>query len=106
MRAVFIPGDATVSFNVRGVPIVYDAKKQEIAVGNVRAPAPLRDGRQSLIVYADRTVIEVFASGGLTYVPLPINLKPDETSVSVSVTAGAVQFKKLEANTLKSAWRK
>ena len=63
LRAEFEPGSAAeVAFTVRGVPIVYDAKAQEIAVDNHRAPAPLCNGRQRLIVYVDRTAMEVFAS--------------------------------------------
>ena len=43
MRAEFTPGDASeVAFNVRGVPISFDAKKQEINVNGQHAPAPLR----------------------------------------------------------------
>ena len=45
IRAEFTPnGATTVAFTVRGVPIIYDAKKQELSVAGHRAPAPLRDG--------------------------------------------------------------
>ena len=50
------------------------------------APAPLVDGRERLIVYVDRTMLEVFSSDGLTDVPLPFISKSAGQSVSVSDT--------------------
>ena len=106
LRAEFEPGEANeVIFNVRGAAIIYDAKKQEISVNDHRAPAPLRGGKQRLHIYCDRTALEVFASDGLTYVPMPFAPKPDDLAVSVQVKGGSVQFTKLEVNELKSAWR-
>jgi sucrose-6-phosphate hydrolase SacC (GH32 family) len=107
LRAEFAPGAAAeVAFTVRGVPIVYDVKAEEIVVNNHRAPAPLRDGRQRLIVYADRTALEVFASDGLTYVPMPLIPKAEERSVAVAVKGGAARFGGLEVYELKSIWPK
>ena len=55
-------GDAAeLGFNLRGVPVNYDVKKQELVVNKHRAPAPLRKGKQRLTVYADRTAFEAFA---------------------------------------------
>src|ERR1044071_8512526 len=105
IRADFSPGEASeVIFNVRGVTVICDPHKQEIAVNSHRAPAALRDGRQSLIIYVDRTSLEVFASDGLSYVPFPINLDPNKTSVSASVTGGSAKFSSLEVYELKSIW--
>jgi hypothetical protein len=47
--AEFEAGSAgEIVFSVRGVPVVYDAKKQELTVNGTRAPAPLREGKQRL----------------------------------------------------------
>lgn len=108
IRAEFAPGDAAqVAFNVRGVPVVFDAGTQEVIVNGHRAPAPLpQDGKQRLAIFVDRTGLEVFAGDGLTFVPMPINLKPDQQSLAVSVTGGsAVQFSRLDVHELRSAWR-
>ena len=105
LRADFEPGDASeVVFTVRGVTIVYDTQKQELAVNNRRAPAPLRNGRQRLILYADRASLEAFAADGLTYLPFPINLEPQNTALAVSASGGAAKFKSLEVYELKSSW--
>ncbi|MBI5394494.1 MAG: 2,6-beta-D-fructofuranosidase [Verrucomicrobia bacterium] len=106
VRAEFEPSaDATVTFNVRGVEIAYDAAKQELIVNNHRAPAPLRNGRQRLILYADRTAFEVFASDGLTYVPMPVILKAEAKLPGLSIKSGAAKFIALEAHELRPAWK-
>lgn len=105
IHAEFAPGDAReVALNVRGVPVVWDAARQEIAVNGHRAPAPLRDGKQRLTIYVDRTSLEVFASDGLTYVPMPLNLKPEDKSLALTVHGGTVSFSRLDVHALRSAW--
>ena len=105
IRADFMPAaNSEVLFKVRGIDIRYDTAKQEISVDKQRAPAPLRDGRQSLIILTDRTNFTVWASDGLTYVPLPLIAKPTDLSVEVSAKGGAAKFTTLEAHELKSIW--
>ncbi len=106
IRADFIPGDAReVAFQVRGVSVVYDAQRQEIRVGGHRAPAPLRDGRQQLTIFADRTGLDVFAADGLTFVPLPLNLDPNDKSLAVTVQGGTATFTRLDVYALRSLWK-
>ena len=90
---------------VRGVEIVHDAAKRELRVGGQVAPAPLAGGKQRLIVFADRTGLEVFAADGLTYVPLPINLDPARRGSEVRVSGGPIQLDSLEVYELSSIWR-
>jgi fructan beta-fructosidase len=92
--------DADVTLTIRGATICYDAAKQELVVNNHRAPAPLVDGKQRLIIYVDRTALEVFASDGLSYVPMPFTPEPEEQSVIV--TSGKVLS--MEVYKLKSCW--
>jgi fructan beta-fructosidase len=106
LRVEFEPGGATeIAFNVRGATIVYDAKNQEVSVNDHRAPAPLRGGKEQLRIYCDRTELEVFASDGLTYVPLPFTPKADDLAFGVNVKGGSVKFNLLEVHELTSAWR-
>jgi hypothetical protein len=94
-----------VVFTVRGVEVAWESKTEEIVVNGHRAPAPLRDGRQQLVILCDRTGLEVFASGGLTYVPMPVILPADNRSTSVKVIGWPVRFQDLEIDELGSAWR-
>ena len=105
LRASFEPGTAKeVVFMVRGATIVYDVLKQELVVNQQRAPAPLQNGKQELTILCDRNGLEVFASDGLTYVPLPFLPKLNDTAVSIEAKGGAAKILKLEAFELKSAW--
>lgn len=105
LRAAFVPGKATTVFNVRGATISYDAAQQELIVNGHHAPAPLQEGKQHVTIYCDRTALEIFASNGLTYVPMPFIPKADDRSLSVRAEGGAVAFEQLDAYELKSAWR-
>jgi sucrose-6-phosphate hydrolase SacC (GH32 family) len=105
IRAEFEPeSGCDVAFRVRGVEVVWESKTEEIVVNGHRAPAPLRDGRQQIVLLADRTGLEVFASDGLTYVPMPVNLPADDRSASVRSIGGPARFHSLEIHTLGSAW--
>jgi len=105
LRAEFEPGDASeVTFTVRGAAIVYDAKKQELAVNQHRAPAPLRNGKQRLTIFCDRMGLEVFASDGLTYVPMPFQPKPDDLALAVHAKGGSAKLAALQVHELKSIW--
>jgi len=105
LQAEFEPGDASeVAFTVRGAAIVFYAEKQELAVNNLRAPAPLRDGTQRLTILCDRAGLEVLASNGLTYVPMPYLPRADDLSLGVQVRGGSAKIRELQVHELKSAW--
>jgi sucrose-6-phosphate hydrolase SacC (GH32 family) len=105
LQAEFQPGDATeLAFSVRGARIVYDVKKQELAVDNLRAPAPLRAGKQKLTIFCDRIGLEIFATGGLTYVPIPYQPRADDLSLAVHAIGGSAKLIDLQVHELESAW--
>ena len=105
LRAEFAPGpDSLVHFDVRGVPITYDAAKGELDVHGVRAPAPPREGKIRLTLYADRTAFEVFVNDGLTYVPIPVIPDPQRLDLAVRCGRGEARFGVLDAHVLGSIW--
>lgn len=107
VRVGFEPGEAeTVEMTLRGAKIAYDVKKQEIVINGHRAPAPLVDGKQNITAYVDKTVLEIFASDGLTYIPLPFTPKVEDQSVTVEEKGGKVKEMSLHAFKLKSCWKK
>lgn len=106
VRADFDPGDSReVVFTVRGATIAFEVAKQELVVNQHRAPAPLRGGRQRLTIFCDRTGLEVFASDGLTYVPMPYQPRPDDLALNVESKGGRAKFTMIEVHELKSIWR-
>jgi fructan beta-fructosidase len=106
IRAEFEPRAGNeINFTVRGIFINYNERDQELTVNGHHAFAPLRDGKQRLIIYLDRTALEVFASDGLTYLPLPVIPNPDARHVNLSVTGTPMKFSKLTAYELRSIWQ-
>ncbi len=106
VRAEFTPGNAAeIALTIRGAKVSYDFAKQEIVVNDHRAPAPLRDGKQRLTIFVDRTALEVFASDGLTYVPMPFIAKPDDQSLEMIAVGGPAKIESLQVHVLNSAWR-
>lgn len=105
IRAEFTPSpDSETVFKVRGATIAYDAKKAELVINGHRASAPLINGKQRLIIFCDRNALEIFASDGLTYVPMHFAPKVENLSASLEVRNGSCDFSSLEAFVLKSAW--
>jgi sucrose-6-phosphate hydrolase SacC (GH32 family) len=106
IRAEIEPSDASeVVFNIRDSMIIYDAKKQEISVNGQRASAPLRDGKLQLTIYGDRTGLEVFASDGLCYIPMPFNANPENRKIFLEIRGQAASVRNLVVHELRSAWR-
>lgn len=94
-----------VTLTVRGVPVVYDVAKQELKVDGVTAPAPLQNGKLDLIVFADRIGLEIFANRGLTFMPVNINLSPDNKELALTAKGGAAVVANLTVYELKSIWK-
>ncbi|HET6424472.1 MAG TPA: glycoside hydrolase family 32 protein, partial [Planctomycetaceae bacterium] len=96
--------DSQTVIRVRGIDIVYDAAKQEVVLGNHRAAAPLQNGEQQLRIVVDRTLLTIWASDGLTYIPWPVIPAATELGVSITVQGGPVVVKELEGHQLRSIW--
>lgn len=106
LRAEFEPGDSgSIEFNMRGAKIAYDARLQELIVNGVRAPAPMVNGKQRIIVFVDRTMLDVFASDGLTYVPMPFIPKVEDQSISLENKGCNSKLTSLQVYKLKSIWQ-
>ncbi len=104
LEADFEPADATTTFHVRGATIAYDAAKQELSVNGHKAPAPLLGKRQRITVFCDRTGLEVFASDGLCYVPMPFQPRPDDLKVSAEASGAPVRLRRVALHSLRSIW--
>jgi fructan beta-fructosidase len=66
----------------------------------------LRAGFQRLRIFCDRTALEVFASDGLTYVPMPFIPKAANLTSGVRVEGTPVPLQSLVLHELKPCWRR
>jgi sucrose-6-phosphate hydrolase SacC (GH32 family) len=94
--------DATVTLDLRGVLVVYDAAKKTLSV-NGRATAWHLDarGQLGLHVFVDRVGLEIFSCDGLQYLPLP-EIVPDPAKKKLSWRA--VGAKKPVRDVTERAW--
>ena len=106
LEVEFEPGQAAeVAFQVRGAQVVYNVQRQEVLVNGHSASAPMRDGRQTLSIYVDRTGLEIFASHGLSYIPMPFQPKAEDQSFAMEARGGHVKIESLTLKSLESAWK-
>jgi sucrose-6-phosphate hydrolase SacC (GH32 family) len=100
-----VSADAVVIADLRGVPVRYDAAKQELKVAKHTASWPVKDGRLGLIVYLDRTCVEVFSQDGLLYAPVAVTPEPGARGVILTVEKGTAHALRGEAHALRSSWK-
>ena len=106
LQADFEPGDSKeVVLTVRGATIVYDCEKQQLVVNGQRADAPLRSGKQRLIIFSDRVGLEVLASDGLTYMPVPFIPNSSDLSLGIETKGGDAKIDSLQVHELHSIWK-
>jgi len=100
-----VSADAVVTIDLRGVAVRYDAAKQELTMAKHTAPWPVKDGQLGLIVYVDRTCVEVFSQDGLHYAAVAAIPDADEKDVSLAVESGTAKGVRGEAHALRSCWK-
>jgi sucrose-6-phosphate hydrolase SacC (GH32 family) len=101
-----LSADAVVALDLRGVPVRYDAAKQELTIAKHQASWPVKDGKLGLIIIVDRTCVEVFSQDGLLYAPVAAIPDADVRTVSVSVEKGSAKAVRGEAHALRVGLRR
>ena len=103
--AELAPGAAAeLGFNLRGVTVSYDTKKQELSCqGNTDVLRPV-DGKIRLRLMVDRTSIDIFGNYGRLYMTTGVIVPPDNLSLGVYAKGGSAKINALEVHALKSAW--
>ncbi len=106
LRAEFEPGDGEAfGFTVRGVPVVYDVKKQEISCRNVTMTLlKPEDGKVRLELLLDRGSVEIFGNDGRVALSVGVIPADNNHSLEVFSRGGAARLRSLEVFVLKSAW--
>ncbi len=93
-----------ISFDLRGVPVVYDVAAKKIScMGNQAALAP-KDGKISLRIYVDRASVDIYGGGGTLYMPMAKAISPENQSLKLSCQGGDAGIVSLKVHELKSAW--
>lgn len=105
IRADFkIDKSEALGISLRGLPITYDVKKQELSCRNVVFPLKPIDGRLRLRLLLDRGSLEIFANDGIAAISLAF-VPPADNHLLVPFTRGAPTGDwTIEVQSLKSVW--
>jgi sucrose-6-phosphate hydrolase SacC (GH32 family) len=98
-------GDArTITFDLRGIPVVYDASKRILTCLDRSVPLAPVDGRISLRAFVDRGLITLFADGGRVYMSMVV--MPPERNVRLGLAADGTgaAIRRAEVHELSSIW--
>ena len=97
--------DAEVTLDLRGVHVRYEAATQELTIAKHKTAWPAKEGRLELIVFVDRTCLEVFSQDGLLYAPVAAIPDAAKKTVALSVEKGTAKGVQGEAHALRSCWK-
>ncbi|MFO1512631.1 MAG: glycoside hydrolase family 32 protein [Verrucomicrobiota bacterium] len=104
--AELTPGTAEeIRFNLRGVAVTYDTKKQTLSCLDKTAPLPPENGKIRLRMLVDRTSVDIFGNDGQLYMPMGVVVASDNKSLGISAKGGEARINSMAAYELKSAWK-
>jgi fructan beta-fructosidase len=99
-------GAEAFGFTVRGVPVVYDVKKQQLSCLGRTAPLQPDGGKVRLRLLADRGSLEIFGNDGRVAMSIGVLFPGDRKSLDIFSRGGDTRVAALEVFELKSAWEK
>lgn len=91
-------------FMIRGVPVVYDVKKNELSCGRPKTKLKPIDGKIRLRILVDRVSIEIFANDGKIYMPIRAIPEGNQKGVEIFTEGGSTKISSLTVHELKSIW--
>lgn len=105
LQATLAPAaNGRLRFDLRGVPLTYDAAWGELRCLDTVVPVALIDGRLALEILIDRTSIEIFANGGEVALPLWTLLADGPPTLGLAAERAPLQIENLTVHTLRAAW--
>jgi fructan beta-fructosidase len=105
IKADLKPQDAqTFSFVIRDIPVVYDVSKQQLTCEGKTASLKPVDGKIRLDILVDRMSIEIYANGGLVYMPIGVNLANRIDRLKFISEGGNTLVETMDIYPLKSIW--
>ncbi|MCX6560149.1 MAG: VOC family protein [Candidatus Aminicenantes bacterium] len=99
-----IGGAEEVGMTVRGIPVVYDARKRLLTCGSFSASLEPERGRIRLRILVDRASIEIFANDGSLSMPIGLLVPEKERSLELSAQGGTAVVEVLTIHEVRSIW--
>lgn len=106
IRVEFAVGKAgEIGFDIRGIPVVYDAARRILMCGDRSAPLRPQEGRIRLRILVDRASIEIFGNDGRLYMPVGVIPPGRENPLELVVRGAPARIRSLVVHELESSWR-
>lgn len=103
--ACTVSAGVKIALDLRGIPLRFDADKQELTIGHHRTAWPVVKGELALTIFVDRTSLEVFSQDGLLYAPVAAIPDANNRRVAIAVEQGRVQQLQGTAYALRPCWK-
>ena len=98
-------GDArTITFDLRGIPVVYDAAKRQLTCLGRAVPLEPVNGRISLRAFVDRGLVTLFADGGRVYMSMVVVPPEDNVRLGLTADGPGAAIRRAEVHELASIW--
>jgi sucrose-6-phosphate hydrolase SacC (GH32 family) len=105
IEAEIAVGDAKeISFDLRGVPVVFDVAAQRLSCLGNQAALPMSDKKISLHIFVDRASVDIYGGGGTVYMPMAKALAPENQNLKLGCQGGSAKIISLQVHELKTAW--
>ncbi len=105
LEAEIAIGEASeLGFNLRGVTVSYDVKKQELSCKDKKASLKPVAGKIRLRLLVDRTSLDIFGNDGRVYLPMGMIVPEDNHSLQAYAKGGSAAIVALRVHELQSAW--
>ena len=105
LDAQFKPGTATnVTFTVRGTTVTYNNQSQQLSCEGISHVLNLSNGIITLQILVDRGTLEIYANGGLVYMPMSVTPIAGAQPISLVASGNGAQLLSLSLYNLGSAW--
>jgi fructan beta-fructosidase len=95
----------SISFELRGVPVTYDAAQQRLSCLGNHSKVELKGGKIALRIFMDRRSVDIFGADGRLYMPMASQISPTNQSLKLTSESGQARITALKVHELKSAWR-
>ena len=96
-------GDS-IHFDLRGIAINYDVKKQELSCLDRKAKLAPINGKVDLRILVDRTSVDIFGNQGQAYMPMGTIVPGANHTLALHAAGEGIEIKSLKVYRLKSAW--
>jgi len=105
ISAEFAVGSAAeVGLTVRGIPVAYDARAQQLSCQGRSSPLKPVDGKVSVRILLDRASVEVFGNDGRASLPIAVIPPDDSTLLAVFAKGGSARIEEMTAWELRPIW--